>query len=376
MPTIKNLKWSCLILHLLVVGGSAFAKNICSGDTGFMVAGSEAATIIKKAILQSCKNDPSEECARKNTNAIDKVQEICSQCDIETSKEYCINAAENAASRALDELIQEKENQDREAASQARWDEAEKARIAEARSAAEKLAKQETERPACAPFCKEKDLAPAPEKLPLDKAEIKGLRINMTAPQALKILNSKNMVLSVEHKNDPSKKIFVCGIKIKSTCDFSIAGEQPFAATLGFFDGALRLVKFVITHPDDVKGKPNIDGTVRAGFVNETYSKILKAFVEKFGMPIQDRPHPGTAPGEKPEIKPYENKNVWIFGAEESIVVNLNKSGLGSFSNQQINIEFFDQKWQIKETKIEQEEKIRKNNEQQTQDLNKRKGDL
>jgi len=375
MPIINNSKWSCLILLLLFIGGSAFAKNICSGDTGFMVAGSEAATIIKKAILQSCKNDPSKECIQKNTNAIDKVKEICSQCDIETSKEYCINAAETAASRALDELIQEKENQDRETASQARWDEAEQARIAEARAAAEIRAKKEADRPSCAPLCTEKDLLPPYERLPISNAELKGLRIRMSESEALKALNSKNIILSPYSPANSQIRIFVCGIHFKSPCDFSVAGERPFSAELSFYDGTLRGVLFVIGHPDDVNGKNKLGIEQRANWVVGSYKNILNAFVKKFGVPAQNKPH-YSAPGASIEVKTYEHENIWFFGDDE-IVINLSKHGEGSPPlNQQIDIDFFDKHWQIAERKKSNEEKTKKNQQRQDNDLRKRGKDL
>ena len=280
--------------------------------------------------------------------------------------------AEDGAKKALEKIKTVKQDNDRKAREVEQVE-----RIAkqnEQRTADKTKKVDDAKRPACHPFCEEKDFLPPPKMLPVDKAEIKGLRIRMSEAEALKILNSRSLILSPNPKTDPSQKVLVCGARFKSLCDFSIAGERPFSAALLFYGGILRQVVFVISHPNDVNEKNNLGSEQRANFVVGTYEKILNAFVEKFDIPIQDKPH-YAAPGLTVEIKTYESENVWIFG-DDAVVITLNKSGSGNLLNQQINIEFFDKKWQIEEKQKVKEEKSQKLQKDKQRDLNKRTGDL
>ena len=373
MPLLKSTKYLCLIFFLSQ--GSAFAENLCKGETGFMAAGIEAAKTIKEALLANCPDDPSIECAKKNTNAIGKVRQICNQCEIETSKKYCITEAENSISRTLSDLTEKKEGREREAARKARAAKEEELRVVADQAAAEKRKAEEANRPACYPFCTETDLLPPYERLPINNAEIKGLQIRMTESEALKKLNSKKIILSPYPPTSPEQRVFVCGTNFKSPCDFSVAGEIPFATVLAFYNGTLRSVSFVIAHPEDVSGKNKLGIEPRASWVVKSYQKILNAFVEKFGVPAQDKPH-YAPPGASIKVKTYDHENIWVFGNDE-IVINLNKHGEGSPPlNQQIDIDFFDKHWQIEDKKRSQDAKAKKNQKDQENDLKKRKGDL
>ena len=215
----------------------------------------------------------------------------------------------------------------------------------------------------------------ANEKLPINNAEIKGLHLRISEAEAFKALNSKKIIPSPYPPTSPEQKVLVCGTKFKSPCDFSVAGEIPFATVLAFYDGTLRTVIFTIVHPDDVSGKSKVGIEQRANWIVKSYQNILNAFVEKFGIPLQDKPH-YNAPGASSVSETYDHENVWIFGNDD-IVINLNKHGEGKPPlNQQIDIEFFDKRWQIDDKKRSEEAKAKKSQKDQENDLKKRKSDL
>lgn len=379
MTTFVNSKFIYVILILAFFMPPVIAKTLCDEDTGFMATGIEAAKIIKEALLANCQDDPNIDCVKKNTNAIKKVREVCNQCTLDSSKNYCINEAENSISRTLAELIEKKESRERESARNAKIAEENAIRLAADRAAAEKRMAEEANRPACYSNCAEKDLLLPYQSLPISDAEIKKLRIRMSESDALKTLNSKKIILSPYPPTRPDQKVFVCGTGFKSPCDFTVAGEIPYSTVMAFYDGILRSLDFVITHPDDVSGKSKLGYEQRANWVVKSYQKILDAFVEKFGIPSQDKPHysaPSATSGDSIEVKTYDHENVWIFGSDD-IAIDLNKNGAGSPPlNQQININFFDKRWQIEDNKRIEDAKAQKAKQNQENDLKKRKSDL